>query len=81
MGKIVDSVYRKTEEVLFSDKLKMPSEVSKIISGEIHYILSQYFKLKENSFKSDIFVGRDGEMEINFSFKASRVLLKRTGIN
>ena len=81
MNKISEKMYQKAEEVLFTDKLKAPTEVSKIISTEIYYILSQYFDVKENSFKSSIFVERDGELNIYFSFKASRVLMKRTGLD
>lgn len=77
MNKISDRMYEKAEEVLFSDKLKAPTEASKIVSNEIHYILSQYFEVKENSFKSSIFVEKDGELNIYFSFKAKRVLNKR----
>ena len=81
MNKIVDKMYQKAEEVLFVDKLKAPNEVSKILSSEIHYVLSQYFDVKENSFKSSIFLEKDGELNIYFSFKANRVLLKRTTLN
>lgn len=81
MNKIVDKMYRKAEEVLFTDKLKAPTEVSKILSSEIHYVLSQYFDVKENSFKSSIFLEKDGELNIYFSFKANRVLLKKTCLN
>ena len=76
--KLCDKMFQKAEEMLFTDKLKMPTEISKIISNEIHYILSQYFDVKENSFKSSIFQERNGELDIYFSFKANRVLLKRT---
>ena len=80
MKKLSEKMYQKAEEVLFTDKLKAPTEVSKIISSEIFYILSQYFEIKENSYKSSIFTQKDGELDIYFSFKANRVLLKRTGI-
>lgn len=81
MSKISDKMYQKAEEVLFTDKLKAPTEVSKIISSEIHYVLSQYFDVKKDSFKSSIFLEKDGELNIYFSFKANRILLKRTNIS
>ena len=80
MKNLANKIYRKAEAVLFSDKLKTPTEVSKIISDEIHYVLSQYFEIKPQSFKSSIFLEKDGDLNIYFSFKANRVLLKRTGI-
>jgi len=79
--KISDKIYKKAEEVLFTDKLKAPQEISKILATEINYILKEYFDIKENSFKSNIFVEQNGELDIYFSFKANRVLLKRTNIN
>ena len=81
MKKVSDKMFEKVEEVLFTDKLKAPSEISKIISTEIHYILKQYFDVKDNSFKSSIFTNSDGELDIYFSFKANRILLKRTNIS
>ena len=77
MVKISDKMFLKAQDVLFSDKLKVPSEVSKIVSTEIHYILSQYFDMRENSFKSSIILEQDGDLNIYFSFKAGRVLNKR----
>ena len=56
MKSIVSKMYQKAEEVLFSDKLKAPTEVSRIISNEINYVLSQYFEMKPESFKSSIFL-------------------------
>ena len=77
MVKISDKMFEKAQDVLFSDKLKAPSEVSKIVSTEIHYILSQYFEMRENSFKSSIILEKDGDLNIYFSFRAGRVLNKR----
>ncbi|MBQ3158204.1 MAG: hypothetical protein IJB98_00755 [Clostridia bacterium] len=77
MKNIASSVYNKVEEVLFVDKLKSPQKIGDILSSEILYILKQYFEVNENSFKSNIFVEKNGEMNISFSFKALRVLIKR----
>ena len=74
---IAGSVYNKVEEVLFIDKLKSPQKIGDILSGEILYILKQYFEVNDNSYTSNIFVEKDGEMNISFSFKATRVLIKR----
>ena len=78
MVSISDNMFKKAENVLFSDKLKAPTEVSKIVSSEIYYLLSQYFDIKENSYKSSIFLEKNGELDIYFSFKANRVLNKKT---
>jgi len=78
MVSISDKMFKKAENVLFSDKLKAPTEVSKIVSSEIYYLLSQYFDIKENSYKSSIFLEKNGELDIYFSFKANRVLNKKT---
>ena len=77
MDKISDKMFLIAQDVLFSDKLKTPTEVSKIVSNEIYYILSQYFEMRENSFKSSIILEKDGDLNIYFSFKAGRVLNKR----
>ena len=77
MDKFVNKVYQKAEEVLFYDKLKMPTEVSKLVSNEMYHLLTQFFDVKKNSFKSSILVEKDGELNIYFSFRANRVLMKR----
>ena len=59
----------------------MPTEVTKIVSNEIYYVLSQYFEMKSDSYKSSVFVEKDGELNIYFSFKANRILMKRHVIN
>jgi len=80
MAKLVDSVYEKAEEVLWIDKLKTPTEVSKVVSNEIYYVIKQFFDVKTETFKSSIFVEKDGELNVYFSFKANRVLMKRSTI-
>ena len=81
MQKLSDQMFRKAEGVIFGDKLKMPTEVTKIVSNEIYYVLSQYFEMKSDSYKSSVFVEKDGELNIYFSFKANRILMKRHVIN
>ena len=76
--KTADKMYHKVEEVLFTDKLKVPTEISKIISSEIGYILSQYFDIKKQSFRSSIVQEKNGDLDIYFSFKANWVLIKKT---
>ena len=71
-------MFKKAGDVLFADKLKMPTEANKIVSSEILYILKQYFDIKPDSYKSSVFIEKDGELNIYFSFKANRVLLKRS---
>lgn len=78
MKNIVNRIYNKTERVLFYDKIKTPSEINKIIAGEINYVLSQYFDVLQDSFNSKVFIQNNGILDISFSFKASRMLTKRT---
>ena len=77
---LVKKVYDKVEEVLFTDKLKSPQKIGDILSGEILYVLRQYFEINDNTYSSKIFVERSGDLSITFSFKASRILIKR-GMN
>jgi len=81
MKNFVSEVYKKAEEVLFVDKIKTPEQVKSVLSSEMYYLLKQYFDVKKNSFSSSIFVEKDGELNIMFSFKATRVLMKRTNLN
>ena len=76
-GIFASSVYNKAEEVLFTDKLKSPQKIGDILSSEILYVLKQFFEINENSYSSKIFTERNGDLNISFSFKASRVLIKR----
>lgn len=80
MANIAKNMYEKIEEVLFVDKLKSPQKIGDILSSEILYILRQYFEVNDNSYKANIYVEKDGDINISFSFKASRVLIKRGNI-
>lgn len=73
----VNKVYSKTEEVLFSDKLKYSNKLNDLLANELIFLLNQYFEMKENSFFSKIFLEQNGDISINLSFKAKRVLIKR----
>lgn len=76
-GNIAGHVYSKAEEVLFTDKLKSPQKIGDILSSEILYVLKQFFEINENTYSSKIYTERSGDLNITFSFKASRVLIKR----
>ena len=75
--KLSNRIFQKAEDVLFGDKLKAPTEVNNIVSSEILYILAQYFDIKKDSYKSSVFIEKNGELNIYFSFKANRVLMKK----
>lgn len=77
MDSLSSKVYEKTEEVLFTDKLKSPSQLGDILSSEILYVLKQYFEVSEGSFNHRIYTEKNGDIDIAFSFKAKRVLIKR----
>ena len=62
---------------MFCDKLKTPTEVSGLVSNEMYYLLKQFFDIKKDSFKSSIYVEKNGELNVYFSFKADRVLIKK----
>ena len=74
---LANDMYGKVEEVLFTDKLRMPNKINDILSSEIFYVLKQFFDIREESFSSHIFIEQNGEISISFSFKAKRVLIKR----
>lgn len=74
---VVNEVYNKAEEVLFTDKIKSPNKISDLLSSEIYYVLKQYFEISKDSFMSRIFTQKNGELNISFSFRANRVLIKR----
>ena len=77
MKGISNDVYQKVQEVLFTDKIKAPSKISKVLSSELYYVLEKYFEIASGSFNSKIFTQNDGEISISFSFRAKRVLIKR----
>lgn len=76
MKKKLNEVYSKAEEVLFNDKINS-DKISSVLSSEIYYCLKQYFEISQNSFYSKIFTDRSGEINISFSFRAKRVLIKK----
>jgi len=77
---ISDNVFSKAESVLFYDKVKTPNGLSNIVSTEVFYILKQFFDIVPNSFWSGIHVEKNGQISIDFSFKATRVLNKKESI-
>ena len=77
LNNLAKQVYNKAEEVLFTDKIKSPTKIGDILSGEILYVLKQFFEIKDSSYTSRIFTEHNGDLNISFSFKASRILIKR----
>lgn len=78
--KLSEQVFNKAEEMLFNDKINS-SKIGDFLSSEIYYVLRQYFEINKDSFLSQIFVENSGDINISFSFKAKRVLIKRERIH
>lgn len=76
MATVREQTYNKAKEVLFSDKIKSPTIVKEVLASEIEYILKQYFEMQPNSYKAYINAQKDGSLDLEFSFKAIRVLMK-----
>lgn len=74
---ISSKVFEKTQNVLFFDKIKTPKEMINIVASEVFYVLKQYFEINPSDYDARIQVSKNGEMNIDFSFKASRILLKK----
>lgn len=70
-------VFEKAQDVLFFDKIQAPKELSQIVASEIFYVLSQYFEISPQDYKTKIFVQKNGSINIDFSFVATRMLVKR----
>lgn len=79
MKKLAGQVYLKAEEVLFNDKINS-KKIGDILSSEIYYVLKQYFEISQDSFYSKIFTDHSGEINISFSFRAKRVLIKKSAV-
>lgn len=77
MKDISNKVFLKTQEVLFLDKVKTPSQIAGIIAPEIYYVLKQYFDLSPSSYNAVIHVLKDGTIDVNFTFNAARILIKK----
>lgn len=73
---ISEQAFGRAQEVLFGDKIKSPTKLKEILGCEIEYLLKQYFEIAPNSYKSFIAKEKDGTLNIEFSFRALRVLLK-----
>ena len=73
---MVSDIYKKTKKVLGLDQIRAKRNVDEIISSEVLYVLSQYFEVCKNSYKSNISVGDSGEFDIVFCFKAKEVFNK-----
>jgi len=77
MEDISKKVFSKAEAVLFLDKVKSPSKIKDVLSSEIFYVLKQFFDIAPASFRSEIHTNLDGTIDIDFSFKADRILIKK----
>ncbi len=77
MEKISNLVFEKTQNVLFLDKVQTPSGLTNVVASEIFYVLKQYFDIKPSDYKARIHVQKTGEINIDLSFLASRVLTKK----
>lgn len=77
MEKISSLIFEKTQNVLFLDKVQTPSLLSNVVASEIYYVLKQYFEIAPSDYKAKIHVQKSGEINIDFSFLAKRILTKK----
>ena len=75
--KLSEQAFDRAQSVLFTDKIKSPSQVKEVLACEIEYVLKQYFEMEPKSYKAYILAEKDGSLNIEFSFKATRLLMKR----
>lgn len=74
--KLSEQTFDRAQSVLFIDKIKSPNQVKEVLACEIEYILKQYFEIEPKSYKAYIIAEKDGSLNIEFSFKALRMLMK-----
>lgn len=74
---ISSKIFEKTQNVLFLDKVKTPRNLTNIVASEIYYVLKQYFEISPKDYQAKIHVQKSGEMNIDFSFHAKRMLTKK----
>lgn len=77
MINISNQVFEKTQNVLFLDKVQTPHQLSDVVASEIFYVLKQYFEINPSDYKAKIHVLKNGEINIDFSFLATRLLTKK----
>lgn len=77
---ISNQVFKKTQDVLFLDKVQTPHQLSDIVASEIFYILKQYFEIAPSDYSAKIHVQKTGEIKIDFSFLATRLLTKKENV-
>ena len=75
--KLSERTFNKAKDILYLDKLKSSSGVENVLASEIYYVLKQYFEIDPQSYVSHVHMEQDGCLNINFAFKAKRVLIKR----
>lgn len=79
--KVSDEIFNKAKDLLYLDKLKSKSSVENVLVSEIYYVLRQYFDIDDKSYIAHVHTEKDGSLNINFSFKANRVLIKKESIS
>lgn len=77
MFNISNQIFEKTQNVLFLDKVQSPHQITDVVASEVFYVLKQYFEIYPTDYRAKIHVQKNGEMNIDFSFLAKRLLTKK----
>ena len=75
--KINEENFQKAKEILYYDRLRTSAGIQDVLSSEIYYVLKQYFDIDDKSWIAHIHAENDGALNINFSFKAKRMYIKK----
>ncbi len=77
MFNISNQIFEKTQNVLFLDKVQSPHQITDVVASEVFYVLKQYFEIAPTDYRAKIHVQKNGEINIDFSFLAKRLLTKK----
>ena len=79
--RVNDEIFSKAKDLLYLDKLKSSSGVENVLVSEIYYVLKQYFEIDDKSYVAHVHTEKDGSLNINFAFKAKRILIKKESVS
>lgn len=77
MFNISNQIFEKIQNVLFLDKVQSPHQITDVVASEVFYVLKQYFEIDPTNYRAKIHVQKNGEINIDFSFLAKRLLTKK----